>query len=74
VSRYDNDPRVTRRGSGYTVQLNGQAVHVLDADMLGWGAYTGPNLDLLFTATGPLLGAASADELIGALLQADNAA
>ena len=74
MSRYDNDPRVTRRGSGYAVQVANQTVYVLDADILGWGAYTGPNLDLMFSDAGPLLGAATADELIGALLQADNAA
>ena len=74
MSRYDNDPRVTRRGSGYAVQLTNQTVYVLDADILGWGAYTGPNLDLMFTSAGPLLGVAAADELIGALLQSDNPA
>jgi hypothetical protein len=72
VSRYDHDPRVTRRDSGYTVQLSKRTVYVLDADVLGWGVYTGPNLDLVFTDAGPLLGAATADELIGALLRADN--
>jgi hypothetical protein len=71
VSRYDHDPRVTRRGSGYTVQLSTQAVHVLETDVLGWGAFTGPNLDMLLTDAGPLVGVATADEVIGALLQTD---
>jgi hypothetical protein len=74
VSRYLSDPRVTTRPSGgYTVTAGGHTVHVLNTGAMGWGAYTGPNLELIVTGSGPWIGIPTADALIGVLLQADNA-
>jgi hypothetical protein len=73
MSRYLDDPRVTARPSGgYTVTAGGQTVHVLDTGTMGWGAYAGPNLDLIVGPSGPWIGIPTADALIGVLLQADN--
>lgn len=69
-----NDPRVSASGDGYTVTTRRGTYRVLNAGVMGWGVYQGPSLDLVFTDTGPAIGAADADELIGALLQADNPA
>lgn len=67
------DPRVTASGAGYTVTTRRGTYHVLDSGVMGWGVYTGRNLDMVFGADGPLIGAAAADDLVKALLDADNA-
>ncbi|MBB5872004.1 hypothetical protein F4553_005383 [Allocatelliglobosispora scoriae] len=72
MSRYAEDPRVTAHANGFTVQVGDHFVHVLDSGALGWGAYTGPNLDLIVTAAGPWIGSPTADDLISALLHTDN--
>lgn len=66
-----SDPRVTASGSGFRVATSKGTFHVLNADILGWGVYAGRNLDMVFTATGPAIGAADPNELIAALLEQD---
>lgn len=68
-----NDSRVTaRNGGGYDVTTKSGNYHVLDAGVMGWGVYTGPNLDMVFTNDGPLIGAAGPEDLIRGLLKADD--
>jgi hypothetical protein len=72
LTTYTSDPRVSTRDGGYTVHVDGETIHVLPSPALGWGAYTGPNLDLIITTAGPWTGFPTADVLIAALLQADD--
>lgn len=65
------DPRVTAYGTGYTVTTSQGTHRVLNAGDMGWGVYTGQNLDLLFGEDGPAI-AADANELITGLLKADD--
>ncbi len=68
-----NDPRVARfGGDGYEVTTTKGVYRVLNAGVMGWGVYTGPNLDLAFTPAGALIGAADPEELIRMLLKTDN--
>lgn len=68
-----NDPRVTAfGGDGYEVTTSTGTFRVLNAGVMGWGVYTGSNLDLVVTDTGPAIGAADGDELVKALLDADD--
>ena len=70
-----SDPRVAARPNGGWDVTTGQgSYHVLHSDAMGWGIYTGPNLDLVFGSDGPAIGAARGEELVKALLDADNAA
>lgn len=67
------DPRVsTYGGSGYEVTTKDGVYRVLDSGVLGWGVYTGQNLDLVFSPDGPVIGAAGPDELVAGLLKADD--
>ena len=67
------DSRVTaRENGGWDVTTSQGTYHVLDSEALGWGIFTGQNLDLVFTDGGPVLGAAEPQGLIDALLNADD--
>ncbi len=69
MSRYRNDPRVTVSGNGYAVTVDGTTYRVLHSDVLGWGVYTGPNLDLVYTTDNEwACGLADADDAIALLL------
>lgn len=71
MSRYRNDPRVTRTGTGFTVTTGDTDYRILPNDTLGWGIYTGPNLDLVIFDSGVLaLGFHTADKAIKALIGA----
>jgi hypothetical protein len=66
-----NDPRVTAFGDGYEVTTRRGVYRVLNAGVMGWGVYQGPNLDMVFDQGGPVIGAADGDELVKALLEQD---
>lgn len=68
MSRYDQDRRVHPAGRGYTVTAGGTRYRVLPSQTLGWGIYTGPNLDLLPAPGGFAIGYQTADDAIGDLL------
>ncbi len=74
MSSYDDHPAVSGDGNGFTVQRDGADYRVLPNEAMGWGIYTGPNLDLVFGDNGPAIGFGDADTAIGALLDEPQAA
>lgn len=70
MGNYDQDPRVTPWGNGYSVADDGRDFRILNnGEPLGWGVYEGPNLDLLPVAGGGwFLGFEGPDDAIGALI------
>ncbi len=69
------DPRVSPfGGDGWEVSTSQGVYRVLNSGLMGWGVYTGQNLDLVFTDSGPAIGAENADDLIRALLDNDTPA
>jgi hypothetical protein len=69
-SRYDHDARVVRAGNEFTVTASdGTVYYVLPSDLMGWGIFTGPNLDLVPTAGGRFaIGIDTADHAIAAII------
>lgn len=69
MSNYDRDSRVHRQGRGYTVTNRGTEYQVLPNQSLGWGIYSGRNLNLVQVAgRGLAIGYRSADEAIRVLI------
>jgi hypothetical protein len=65
-----DDPRVKPLGAdGYQVATDTGIVNVLHSDMLGWGLYTGPRLEMVITGSGPAIGIVSAEAAIKAVLR-----
>lgn len=73
VTAYIDDPRVEQEGDGFIVTIH-QGGHshrfsVLWSESLGWGIYTGPDLQI---AIGPddrfLIGFVTADDALYAIL------
>ena len=67
------DPRLVADGNGgWIVTTEDGILHILHGGT-GWGIYTGPDLELVFTPDGqPVTGVAEPQELIAALLAADD--
>jgi hypothetical protein len=69
MSKYDKDPRVRKRGRGYTVTRDRTEVQVLPTKTFGWSIFAGPNLDMAQDSQGNLgYGYSDADAAINAVI------
>ncbi len=67
--RFEGHERVSRFGEhGWTVRVDGRDLRVLPNGAMGWGVYTGPNLEVAMVGGSPAVGYADVEELVGALL------